>query len=167
MHEQLINDWSDRAGFGTLDGAGARGKHDGPQIAVEPDRHDNGVVSEYGKIYRRVAKLYVWHRDQQFGFELSLLDLGRLALGRPLQLPVSTKHWDGLVEVPRSDARVVLMLLLRYRLQHLRASREPTASRVEQLVYDTAVDVEQRLAPWMLAILERIDRLNPKPGAPS
>jgi hypothetical protein len=132
---------------GVLEGDGYRGAYDGPTF----DGH---------------SKVNVWNNNQLLTFEIGRVELLRLALGRPVKL-ATIKGTDLYADVTPEEARAALgrrayarvlrgVDRLRNRgsghwgpYQHEYAATAPTPT------------VEQILSPWLLAIMERLDRLTP------
>lgn len=121
----------------------------------------------YASRGQAVPNLYVWHANQCYCFQLSLLELGKLALGRRFELPVEIRGQALIADVPAVEARHVLAALVDVRLRLLKARRAHKMTETEARLIDHVVSLEQRLTPWLLAILERLDRISPRDKEPS
>jgi len=132
---------------GVLDGDGYRGTHDGPSF----DGH---------------SKVNVWNWNQLLTFEIGRVELLRLALGRPVKL-ATIKGTDLFADVTPEEARAALgrrayARVLRGvdRLRN-RGSGQWGPYQHEYAAVAPMPTAEQILSPWLLAIMERLDRLTP------
>lgn len=143
--------------YGVLRGPGSRGTYDGPELQLDrrSPRRPRGPLNPLQ------PKLHVWHHNQRFTFRLSLLELLRLAAGREIKLPVEVGGTALVGRVPGRVARNVLGELCKDTFARERRSPNP------ELVEAVVQRLELRLTPWLLAILERIDRNASRQKEPS
>lgn len=136
------------SGGGVLDGEGYQGTYDGPRF----DGH---------------SKVHVWRRNQLLTFELGRIELLRLAAGRPVKL-ATIKHADLFAEVTPEEARRAIARRAYARvLRGVARLRNRSAHEVIGDVGYTPMTAEQTLAPWLMAIIERLDALTRAAHAPA